>query len=116
MNLQEDALRRAAQSEELLWTMMFFFFTRLLFPVVKHSIQKRWIFVALGLFIAALANAWLYEIFPNAPIVLAILAYAIFIPLGIYITIRMRRRDRAKAFRYGSPLNPHAPTELSHES
>jgi|GEM_PF-5791332 len=109
MNNQETAMKDALKSERMFWITLFFVFTRILFPIIKHSIKHRWIFAALGFIVPFAIHATLSINIDGFNQLLAISLYVILIPLGIYTTIYMRRRKRMKEAR---PTNPYAPEEL----
>jgi len=112
LNLQDGAQQNARNADKAFWTMLFFVFTRILFPIIKHSIKHKWIFVILGFVAPFMIHGMLASSIFNFNHLLAIPIYAILIPLGIYTTIRMRQHDKMKMYRYGSPTNPRAPKDL----
>lgn len=106
MKLQEDAMENAMKADRMFWIALFFIFIKIIIPLVKHSIKHRWIFVLLGFVASAIIHSALYEIISNFNHLFAFPIYATLIPLGIYATVSMRRRDHMKKFRSTKPLVP----------
>jgi len=123
---QENAIQNTIKAEKAGWIMVFFAF-KILFSLIRFIIRRKLYrqiftllifisFTSLGL-IPAYAIHWaLYENIRNFNHLFAIPLYVIFVPLGIYLAVRtikkMWRYFRKNDARYGSPTNPHAPSEL----
>jgi len=125
-NLQENAIENTIKADKSMWAMAFFFF-KILFFLVRFIIRRklyRQIFTLLVFFtftlfgvIPASAIHWaLYENIRNFNHFFAIPLYVIFVPIGIYVAIRiikkMWRYYRKNDAKFGSATNPHAPSEL----
>ena len=110
MNLQEDAINNTKSAERIVWVALFFIFTRLLIPIIKHSIKHRWVFVLIGLTIAHIIHFMMYGSMGSLANWLSVPVYLIFGALGTWVTIRMRKR--MKVGRRGVPTNPIIPKEL----
>lgn len=115
MDLQRDAQQNARNADRMAWVLLFAIFTKILIPVIRHSIKHRWIFALLGAIVSGIIHGLLYEAITNFNHWFSLPIYAIFLTLGIYLTIIIRRRKHTKSYGYGSPTNPYEPHELYYD-
>ena len=127
MNLgQENAIENTIKADKSMWAMAFFLF-KILFFLVRFIIRRKlyrqiftllvfFTFTLLGIIPASVIHWTLYENIRNFNHLFAIPLYVIFVPIGIYVAIRlikkMWRYYRKNDMKFGSPTNPHAPSEL----
>ncbi|MCL2410311.1 MAG: hypothetical protein FWC97_01585 [Treponema sp.] len=93
------------------WFMILFFILPILIPIIKHSIRHRWIFAILGLIAGGVVHVLFEETLRGNDFIIGLI-YVVFISLGIYVTTLVRKRDKARGYRHGTPTNPSAPEEL----
>ena len=130
IRLQEDAIANTMNAQKSMWAMLagiFFIFTRIIIPLVKIIIKRKWYrqiatvlvfapIVWLGVVIPTGVYVLLYELIGNFSLIIAIPLYIICVLLALYYAVRIAQRMwkhfRANDSQHGSPTNPHAPPEI----